>query len=57
MNTHVLILRNNSAPDMCGHNRCVIPGKTNGKNLCRQKIATEIHGSFSKVTLPFVKAQ
>lgn len=31
MNTHVLILRNNSAPDMCGHNRYVIPGKTNGK--------------------------
>lgn len=32
MNTHVLNLRNNSAPDMCGHNRCVLPKETNGKS-------------------------
>lgn len=31
MNTHVLNLRNSSASDMCGHNRCALPEETNGK--------------------------
>ena len=53
MNTHVLNLRNSSTSGMCGHNRCVLPEETNGKNLCRQKCATEIQRSFSRLLLAF----